>query len=92
MLGRRSPQASIFDGDQIYLDHVGRNTFYAFLAREGHDLFKDEDFAQLYDQRLGRPSVPPSRSPAHSTRARGTRARSLSIRTRSSFPAAPPAP
>ena len=61
MLGRRSPQATIFDGDQIYLDHVGRNSFYAFLAREGHDLFKDEDFAELYDQRLGKPSVPPSR-------------------------------
>jgi hypothetical protein len=61
VLGRRRLQATIFDGDQVYLDHVGRNTFYAFLAREGHDLFKDEDFAQLYDQRLGRPSVPPSR-------------------------------
>jgi transposase len=60
MLGRRSPQATIFDGDRIYLDHVGRNTFYAFLAREGHDLFKDEDFGQLYHRRLGRPSVPPS--------------------------------
>jgi hypothetical protein len=60
VLGHRSPQASIFDGDRVYLNHVGRNTFYAFLAREGHDLFKDEDFAGLYDQRLGRPSVPPS--------------------------------
>jgi hypothetical protein len=60
VLGRRSPQATI-DGDQVYLDHVGRNTFYAFLAREGHELFKDEDFALLYHERLGRPSVPPSR-------------------------------
>ena len=46
-LGRRSPQASLFDGDQIYLDHVGRNTFYAFLARVRHRLFRDEDFAGL---------------------------------------------
>lgn len=60
MLGRRNPQASIFDGDQIYLDHVGRNTFYAFLARERHRLFRDEDFADLYHERWGRPSVPPS--------------------------------
>lgn len=60
MLGRRSPQASIFDGDQIYLGHVGRNTFYAFLARERHRLFRDEDFAGLYHERWGRPSVPPS--------------------------------
>lgn len=60
MLGRRSPQASIFDGDQIYLDHVGRNTFYAFLARERHRLFRDEDFGGLYCEGWGRPSVPPS--------------------------------
>jgi hypothetical protein len=60
VLGRRSPQASLFDGDQIYLDHVGRNTFYAFLARERHRLFRDEDFGGLYHERWGRPSVPPS--------------------------------
>lgn len=60
MLGRRNPQASLFDGDQIYLDHVGRNTFYAFLARERHRLFDDEDFAGLYHESWGRPSVPPS--------------------------------
>lgn len=60
MLGRRNPQASFFDGDQIYLNHVGRNTFYAFLARERHRLFRDEDFAGLYHERWGRPSVPPS--------------------------------
>jgi len=61
VLGRRNPQTSFFDGDRVYLDHVGRNTFYAFLAREGQELFKDGDFAELYDKRLGRPSVPPSR-------------------------------
>src|SRR5215470_2000928 len=60
VLGRRNPQSSIFDGDQICLDHVGRNTFYAFLARERHRLFRDEDFAGLYHERWGRPSVPPS--------------------------------
>lgn len=60
MLGRRNPQASLFDGDQIYLNHVGRTTFYAFLARERHRLFRDEDFAGLYHERWGRPSVPPS--------------------------------
>ena len=60
MLGRRNPQSSFFDGDQIYLGHVGSNTFYAFLARERHRLFRDEDFAGLYHERWGRPSVPPS--------------------------------
>ncbi len=61
MLGRRRPQATTVAGDHVYLDHVGRNSFYAFLAREGPDLFKDEDYASLYHERLGRPSVPPSR-------------------------------
>jgi hypothetical protein len=60
MLGRRNPQSSFFDGDQIYLGHVGRNTFYAFLSRERHRLFRDEDYAGLYHERWGRPSVPPS--------------------------------
>ncbi len=50
----------MFDGDQVYLDHVGRNTFYGYLASERHNLFRDEDFAGLYHERWGRPSVPPS--------------------------------
>jgi len=60
MLGHRDPQVSIFDGDQIYLDHVGHRTFYAYLGAERHRLFNDEDFAELYSARWGRPSVPPS--------------------------------
>src|SRR5215467_11259286 len=60
MLGSRDPQTSLFDGDQVYLDHVGRRTFYAYLAGERHKLFRDEEFAELYSARQGRPSVPPS--------------------------------
>ncbi len=60
MLGRRDPQTSLFDGDQVYLDHVGRRSFYAYLAEERHKLFRDEEFAELYSARRGRPSVPPS--------------------------------
>ena len=60
MLGRRDPQATIFDGDQLYLEHVGERTLYGYLARHRHELFHDEDFAELYDAKLGRPSVPPS--------------------------------
>jgi len=60
MLGRRDPQSSLFDGDQVYLDHVGRRTFYAYLAGERHNLFRDEEFAELYSAGRGRPSVPPS--------------------------------
>jgi hypothetical protein len=60
MLGQRSPQATIFDGDQVYLDHVGRRTFYGYLAEHRHELFQDREFAELYHAKLGRPSVPPS--------------------------------
>ncbi len=60
MLGQRSPQTSIFEGDQLYLEHVGAQTFYGHLARERHNLFRDEDFATLYHASQGRPSVPPS--------------------------------
>jgi hypothetical protein len=54
----RDPILTLFDGDQIYLDHVGRGSFYAYLAGERHNLFRDADFAELYSARWGRPSVP----------------------------------
>ncbi len=60
MLGQRDSQATIFDGDQLYLEHVGDRTFYGYLARHRHELFHDEDFAVLYNPDIGRPSVPPS--------------------------------
>ncbi|MDF1499958.1 MAG: transposase [Anaerolineales bacterium] len=68
MLGKRSPQHGMFavsagtigETDQQYLDFVGENTFYGFLARHGSELFQDEDFADLYCDDNGRPSVPPS--------------------------------
>jgi len=60
MLGRRDPQTSIFDGDQRYLGHVGEKTFYAYLAQHRHELFRDDDFADLYRLDWGRPSVAPS--------------------------------
>lgn len=60
MLGKRSPQRGMFEADQQYLDFVGEDTFYGFLARHGYELFQDEDFAVLYCEDNGRPSVPPS--------------------------------
>jgi len=60
MLGQRTPQTSLFEGDQLYLEYVGAGTFYGQLARERHNLFRDEDFAALYHASHGRPSVPPS--------------------------------
>ena len=60
MLGQRSPQKTLFEVDTQYLDFVGRDSFYAFLASQRGQLFRDEDFAGLYNPIWGRPSVPPS--------------------------------
>lgn len=48
MLGKRSPQRGMFEADHVYLDFVGRDSFYGFLATERGNLFRDEDFGQLY--------------------------------------------
>jgi transposase len=59
MLSLRTDQRGLFESDHLWLDHVGRNTFYGFLASQRGELFKDEEFAELYSQDWGRPSVPP---------------------------------
>ena len=60
MLGKRSDQQGLFEADHLYLDFVGRDSFYGFLARERGRLFRDEEFAELYVLDNGCPSVPPS--------------------------------
>jgi transposase len=60
MLGKRSTQRGLFDADTMYLDFVGRGSFYGFLATHRSRLFQDEDFAELYCKDNGRDSVPPS--------------------------------
>jgi len=60
MMGTRSPQDKLFAADQIYLDYVGRDTLYGYLAQNRQHLFRDEDFAALYCADNGRTSVPPS--------------------------------
>jgi Transposase DDE domain/Transposase domain (DUF772) len=60
MLGKRSPQLGLFAADHLYLDHVGRESFYGFLATQRGRIFRDEDFAALYCPDNGRASVPPS--------------------------------
>jgi hypothetical protein len=47
-------------GEHTYLDFVGRDSFYGFLALHRGELFRDEDFASLYCPANGRPSVSPS--------------------------------
>ena len=60
MLGTRPDQRGLFEADNQYADFVGENTFYGFLASLRGRLFRDEDFADLYCDDNGRPSVPPS--------------------------------
>jgi len=60
MMGERSAQDKLFAADHIYLDYVGRDTLYGYLAQHRVQLFRDEDFAILYCRDNGRPSVPPS--------------------------------
>ena len=57
MLGKHS---GLDGGDHACLDHVGRDSFYGFLASYREELFHDEDFADLYCSGNGRPSVAPS--------------------------------
>lgn len=60
MLGERSAQRGLFEADHLYLDYVGRDTFYGFLASLRGKLFRDEEFAEFYCPDNGRASVPPS--------------------------------
>ena len=60
MLGERSDQRGLWESDRLYLDHVGRDTFYGLLASLRGLLFRDADFAEFYCADNGRDSVPPS--------------------------------
>ena len=60
MLGVRSAQFGLLEADHLYMDFVGRDSFYGFLASMRGQLFKDGDFAKLYCRDNGRDSVPPS--------------------------------
>ena len=44
----------------VYLDYVGKGTFYVLLASLRGQLFSDDDFAKIYCSYNGRDSVPPS--------------------------------
>ena len=50
----------MFEADTLYSEFVGRRTLYGYLASQRYELFHDADFAGLYCQDNGRPSVPPS--------------------------------
>ena len=58
MLGERRTRGGLWEADRLYLDHVGRDTFYGLLASLRGRLFRDADFAEFYCRDNGRDSVP----------------------------------
>ena len=60
MLGKQPDQRGLWEADGLYIDHVGRGSFYGLLASMGGQLFRDGDFVELYCADDGRDSVPPS--------------------------------
>ena len=60
MLGRVDPQGSLLETRHMRRHLVTKGSFYERLADRGHEVIADEDFAHLYAQGKGRPSVPPS--------------------------------
>lgn len=60
MLGRVDPQGSLLEAGNMCGHLVTKGSFYEKLARCGHELITDDDFAQMYAPARGRPSIPPS--------------------------------
>ena len=85
MLGERSDQGGLWEADRLYLDHVGRDTFYGLMASLRGRLFRDADFAEFYCPDNGRDSVPPSLL-ATAPRFLGGRLCCSSLTTRSATP------
>jgi hypothetical protein len=59
MLARTSGQAGFFDAAELARP-LPEGSFFALLAEHGDRIVRDEDFAECYSQRMGRPSIPPS--------------------------------
>jgi transposase len=61
MLGRASPQRSLF-GAALSVEHLlTPGSFYAVLYRDVDRVLRDDDFADCYDTTTGRPSISPAR-------------------------------
>ena len=60
MLGRVNSQGSLLEAGQMCGHLVTKGSFYEKLARCGHELITDDDFAHMYASARGRPSIPPS--------------------------------
>src|SRR2546426_89268 len=60
MLGKRQAQRDLFDVGNVFPVALDPHSFHGQLARAAERLFRDEEFAAFYADRLGRPSAPPS--------------------------------
>src|SRR6266478_5797197 len=60
VLGRVKPQGSLLETRHMRRHLVTKGSFYERLANHGDEIVSDEDFADLYAPRMGRPSIPPS--------------------------------
>ena len=60
MLGRVAPQGCLLETRVMRRHLVTKGSFYERLADHGHEIVTDDDFAHLYAERQGRPSIPPS--------------------------------
>lgn len=47
-MGSALCQYSLLEVDHLYLDHVGRDSFYGSLVLMRCKPFKDEEFAEVY--------------------------------------------
>lgn len=64
MLGLRSDQRGLFEADHIYLGHVGRHSFYGFLALMRGQLFRTRSLPSYTVWTTGATALPPSLLPA----------------------------
>jgi hypothetical protein len=59
MLATRSAQVGMLDA-AVLSRPLPEGSFFSLLAEHGDRIVRDEDFAECYSQRMGRPSIPPS--------------------------------
>ena len=59
MLATESGQVGMFDA-AVLVRPLPEGSFFGLLAERGQRIVRDEDFAECYSSRIGRPSIPPS--------------------------------
>jgi hypothetical protein len=59
MLASQSAQVGMFDAS-VLVRPLPEGSFFALLAEHGDRIVRDQDFAECYSSRMGRPSIPPS--------------------------------